>query len=143
MALAFAAVSKPPFDWQEFVSVVEVADRVCGTAGCSATPVAVHSRVRHLHPGKVGYEILWACRAHIAVLQVQGDEDMAEGAVVTGWLQQLPETCLVCGATATHVAFVVREYEPSARRLEAVSLCEQHAERSAEMLGSDSPGRAS
>jgi len=138
MALAFATVSKPSFDSQEFVSVVEVADRVCGTAGCSATPVAIHSRVRlrHAHPGKVGYEVLWACPEHIAAVQVQGDEE-AEGAVVAGWLQQLSETCLVCDATATHVAFVVRDYEASARRLEATSLCEQHAERSAETLGGD------
>ena len=110
---------------------------MCGVAGCSATPVATHSRVRHLHPGKVGYEVLWTCREHIDVLQVQGGEDMAEGAVVTGWLQQLSETCVVCDATATHVAFVVRDYEPSGRRLVAISLCEQHAERAAEMLGSD------
>ena len=78
-----------------------------------------------------------ACIEHNAAIQVQGGEDMAEGAVVTGWLQQLSETCLVCDATATHVAFVIREYEPSARRLEAISLCEQHAERSVEMLGSE------
>ena len=130
-------MSKPSFDSQEFVSVVEVADRVCARNGCSAAPVATHSRVRHLHPGRVGYEVLWACREHNAAIQVQGGEDMAEGDVVTGWLQQLSETCLVCDATATHVAFVVRDYEPSGRRLEAISLCEQHAERSAEMLGRD------
>ena len=137
MALAFATVSKPSFDSQEFVRVVALADRVCGTDGCSATPVAIHSRVRHLHLGRVGYEVLWACRDHNAAIQVEGGEDMAEGDVVTGWLQQLSEMCLVCHATATHVAFVVRENEPSGRRLEAISLCEQHAERSAEMLGSD------
>jgi hypothetical protein len=137
VALAFATVSKPSFDSHEFVSVVEVADRVCGTAGCSATPVAVHSRVRHLHPGRVGYEVLWACREHNAAILVQGGEDMAEGAVLTGWLQQLSATCLVCNATVTHIAFAVRENEPSGRRLEAISLCEQHAERSGETLGSD------
>ena len=120
-------MSKPSFDSQEFVRVVALADRVCGTDGCSATPVAIHSRVRHLHLGRVGYEVLWACRDHNAAIQVQGGEDMAEGDVVTGWLQQLSEMCLVCHATATHVAFVVRENEPSGRRLEAISLCEQHA----------------
>ena len=78
-----------------------------------------------------------ACIEHNAAIQVQGGEDMAEGAVVTGWLQQLSETCLVCDATATHVAFVIGDYEPSARRLKAISLCEQHAERSGETLGSD------
>ena len=90
--------------------------------------VVTYAMVRPLEPGKVAYENSRACADHMVELELSARKQLAEGSLITGWMQELLPPCLRtgCEAEATPVVFVARDYGPTPR-LEAIGACATHA----------------
>lgn len=126
------------FDRQEFAGLVKLSERTCGADGCSAPPTHTYSMVTPIGSGatrRVVHEVVWCCDEHLPGLVVLAETRLAEESdAFTGWIQDLaPTSCLICDQAATHVAFAARDYG-RARRLEALTLCTEHARQASRRL---------
>jgi hypothetical protein len=131
-------VSGAGFDRQEFVFSVEVTGRTCSLMECSEPVAATLGMVTLIAPGKVAYDVSWSCAEHAAELEHTSRKRM-DDALITSWTQEILPKCLLdgCEEDATHIAFVARDYGHTARRLEAMSLCGEHAAQLERDLNAD------